>query len=468
MSDRGFWWAAGGVLLLAMLLRLGIVLFFAPAENAVGDSLEFSMLAQHVLEGHGLSYGEPWLPSARRTPLYPLVLAATYRLFGLGNTQPALLLQVLADVAVVALVGWLAWRAWGDRRVGLIAALGWALYLPGAQLAGRLLADSLFTFLLLAGTTLFVMAGDRLVRGRRGLLWALFSGALLGMSALARPTSLPLTGLLGLLLLLWYYLRHSQTTHGGVPSPPPRHRGRSMGRREPVPAGEVPPASRVWLLVAVALAGSVLVLLPWFVRNYNAFGRLVTGSTLLGYNLYQTHFRLDQPDYWLLPGVPATNEALKAALRSDGIEPTALNEVELYDEAMARGLVMVRRYPARFLSLVGLRSIQFWFNLGFTSRPSLATLAFAAANAMLILLAVYAEVWCLRRCRLQGSASLIDLVPFLVHSSAIAILLYFTISHGLVIAAGRYAVPAVPFLLVLASGTALSMFHWGEEDVYRE
>lgn len=480
------------ILLLALVVRLAFVLAVPQPDNAIGDSAEFDLLARNLLAGRGLSYGEPWEPSARRTPLYPLLLAGETALAGSPQGSQALshlsllLLQALLDVGTVALTGWLAWQAWRSPWAGLVAGLGWALYLPGAQLAGRVLADALFTFLMVAGVSLFVAGCVRLIEvagepGQRSpwrspLILALGSGGLLGLAALARPTGLAIPGLLVIVLLASFYLVHwrirSQAIDHGQAGPVAIEAGRAGAEGLEVSSidhrigtiGVLPPAKTVWAMVALLLTSAGLVLLPWFVRNYAAFDRVVAGSTLLGFNFYQTHYRLDQPDYAQLPGVWATLEAVRVDLQASGIDPGQLNEAELYDLALQRGLDMVRRYPQRFLRLTGLRLAQLWFNLGFTAQPSLGTWLFALGNALLLLLAVIAQVaqvWRYRRARLTrdsqagpgrwGFVSLFS-VPFLVQAFAVAILLYFTVSHAVVIAAGRYIIPALPFLLVLAAG----------------
>lgn len=454
--------ALPAILAVALALRLAFALVIPQPENAVGDSVEYDLLARHVLAGQGLTYGEPWLPSARRTPFYPVALAATYWLFGLGDYKPLLVLQALADVVVVGLVGWLAGQAWQARRVGLLAAAGWALYLAGAQLTGRLLADSLFTSLLVAGVSLLVAAVreiGRRPRPGRPLLLAGLSGLLLGLASLARPTALPLALLLlGVLFLLsWGRRWRADGRPAEQPIRPPSapesastSRGLLRSNRGLLNLFRDPPVNKLWAVAGLLLAGWALMLLPWIVRNYAAFGQFVPGSTLLGFNFYQTHYRLDQPDYTRLPGVPATSRALYAELRAAGREPTALNEVQLYDEAMRLGWQMVRRYPLRALHLVGLRVGQLWLNLGFGGQPSPATLVFALSNIVLLALAALAELWAWRARFWRR----LDLPALLVHGAALSILLYFTASHAAIIAAGRYAIPATPFLIVLAAGAA--------------
>lgn len=426
-SIRRWWLMLGAILLLALAIRLAFIFIFPQAENQTGDSLEFDLLARNLLAGHGLSYKPPWPPSARKTPLYPWLLAQTYRLFGLGNATPLLVLQAVADTLLAVMLAWLGAWAWRDRRLGLLAAGMWALYLPGAQLSARLLADSLFAFLQVAGAFFFFLTTLSLQRGRRAWGFAAAAGLLLGLAALTRPTSLYFPLLLGLALAGWW----------------------AWSRRRRVPSA-VRNARVVWAFSTLILV-MALVVAPWFVRNYRAFGQVVMGSTLVGFNFFQTHYRLDQPDYWRLPGVTLSLRAIHQLADARGLD---LNEAELFQLGMRYGLEKVKAHPGRFLALSGLRTLQLWFNLGFTWHPSKATLFFAAVNLTLLLMAVWAEwrAW-RRRQRLftpEGG------FPLLIHLTVILILAYYTLSHAVVIAAGRYIIPAIPFLIILAAGAPWS------------
>ena len=423
---RTWWWTLLLIFLAALALRLAFVYVAPQPENQVGDSAEFDLLARNLLAGHGLSYKEPWRPSARKTPLYPWLLAQTYRLFGPGNYAPLLTLQAILDALLVVMLAWLALWAWRKPLMGLLAAGLWALYLPGAQLAGRLLADALFTFLQLAGFFLFVLAVRHLTDGKRVALYAALSGLVFGLASLTRPTSMYIPFFLALVL-------------GGY----------GLWRKKAGGSFTVA-SSRLGMIALTMLLTLALTLTPWFVRNYRAFHQVVMGSTLVGFNFFQTHYRLDQPDYWRLPGVRASTDALHQAAMDAGLDMTAINEAELFDFGMRYGLEMVKQYPARFLALAGLRIMQLWFNLGFTWRPSMATLLFAAINLGLLLLAGWAEWMAWRRRRWLFSPE--QPLPWVIHLSAILILLYYTASHALVIAAGRYIIPAIPFLMILAAG----------------
>ncbi len=414
------------IFLFALALRLTFVFVAPQPENQVGDSVEFDLLARNLLAGHGLSYKEPWHPSARKTPLYPWLLAQTYRLFGYGNYTPLLTLQAFLDALLVIMLAWLALWAWRDARIGLVAAGLWAIYLPGAQLAGRLLADSLFTFLQLTGFLLFALAIHYLADVKRVAIFGLLSGLLFGLASLTRPTSLYIPILLAVVLGGWWLWRRKKRAQVAFPT------------------------SRVWLTALTMILSLAIVMTPWFVRNYRAFDQMVMGSTLMGFNFFQTHYRLDQPDYWKLPGVHASMGAIRQAAVDEGLDLKTINEAELFNLGMKRGLEMVIQYPDRFLALMGLRTVQLWFNLGFTWRPSMATLLFAAMNLGLLVLGGWAEWQAWRRRSLLFTFSMP--LPGIIHVSAMLILLYYTLSHAAIIAAGRYIIPAIPFLIILAAG----------------
>ncbi|HID34445.1 MAG TPA: phospholipid carrier-dependent glycosyltransferase [Anaerolineae bacterium] len=413
----------GVILLLALTIRLALIFLFPQADNLTGDSLEFDLLARNLLAGHGLSYKAPWLPSARKTPLYPWLLAQTYRLFGPGHFAPLLTLQAAADTLLAGMLARLARWAWRDRRLGLLAAVMWAAYLPGAQLAARLLADSLFVFLQVTAIFFFIQMVRHFQSRSQAFLYAALAGAFLGLATLTRPTSLYFPLLLGLALAGW----------------------RVWSKRVRIEA-RVRSAQLVSAFLILTLV-MVLAVAPWFVRNYRAFGRVVMGSTLVGFNFFQTHFRLDQPDFWRLPGVTPSLQAIHQLADARGLD---LNEAELFQLGMAYGLEKVKAYPGRFLALSGLRVLQLWFNLGFTWHPSKSTLLFAAVNLALLVMAFWAEArawrWRRRLFAVEGGWRGV------IHLTAILILLYYTLSHAVVIAAGRYIIPAIPFLIVLAAG----------------
>lgn len=255
--------------LLAFVVRMAVVLTVYRDLPASIDHNEFGWeqgwIARSIALGHGFtSPFQPLdnVPTALVAPLYPYLLAAIFRVFGLYSNLSALValgLNSLISASVVVPVYLLAKDAVGGatalqrlprsrrladmlhdsiwmRRMPWIAATTWALYPYSVTYSGSYIWDHTLTSALFAWTFLF---GLRLRRYRlRG--WAMW-GLLYGVTALSNPSTLSLFPLLMLIAVI----------------------GRGMSVR----AG----------LLRVATAGAVLalVLLPWTVRNIRVLHAVV-------------------------------------------------------------------------------------------------------------------------------------------------------------------------------------------------
>lgn len=160
--------------------------FDAPAV----DALMYHQWAQRIAEGDWL--GDQVFLNG---PLYPYALGALYALAG-PSLWVAKLAQAVLGAVDCVLVWWLGRRLF-DPRVGLLAAAMLALYRMHLFFEGTLVVANLQTTLTLLGVIAAVAAAER----DRWLPW-LGVGALVGLSALARPTALLFGGGLGLGLLL--------------------------------------------------------------------------------------------------------------------------------------------------------------------------------------------------------------------------------------------------------------------------
>ena len=221
-------------LLAAAVLRTG------RSVIASGDTASYLAPGRNLLI-HG-RFATGALPEINRTPGYPLFLA----LASLPGTAFAALVQVVISALTVVLVARLARAVFDDERIALIAAWIFALEPVSTIYSVRLLPETLFLALLL-------LSLERLaVFLRDGLLRVLaVSGAWLGVATLVRPVSY----YLGFALALGLFAACI----------------RIPGLR--------------WKAPAVLLAGALPWLAAWQVRN-----RLETGfggfSTIVSRNLY--------------------------------------------------------------------------------------------------------------------------------------------------------------------------------------
>jgi hypothetical protein len=253
-----------GLLAIAIVVRGGV--FVAVPGLPVGDPDGYRRLAANLV-AHG-TFGEGERPTAYRPPLYPLLLAPCVAL-GPGWERTAIAtLHVLLGVATV----WLTWRLavrcglgrWAVVAGGLVACdpilLGQSSLVMTETAAAFFVAVALLALVWATGATAGLASG--VVGGGQpayALLdkpavarWAL-AGAALGLCGLCRPEFLLwAAACAGAMLVLLSTGRASRTR-----------------------------VARVGALVA----GVMLVLAPWAVRNQIEFGRPIVTTTHGGYTL---------------------------------------------------------------------------------------------------------------------------------------------------------------------------------------
>ncbi|HEV8337637.1 MAG TPA: glycosyltransferase family 39 protein [Candidatus Polarisedimenticolia bacterium] len=190
VSRRWEWKWVLGLLALALALRAGFVLFEQPGFY-FEDSLDYDLAARTLLQaGH-------FDAKYYRFPLYPVVMAATYKVFGDGLT-PLRILQSLIGTGTCFFV-WLVGRHLFGPRAALLALFGAAVFPVHVVLAGIEYPVVLGMFFLWAAFAALV----RTQPGGRSMFPALIlAGGGVALSALLFEG-----GIVGaLFLLLWLLL----------------------------------------------------------------------------------------------------------------------------------------------------------------------------------------------------------------------------------------------------------------------
>ncbi|MDX2161539.1 MAG: glycosyltransferase family 39 protein [bacterium] len=245
-------------LLLAAAALIRVVVYFAfpsvfawDATGAIHGSASYDQYAVNLLETgvYGLS---PGIPDAVIPPLYSTVVAGLYALFGRGSLTIALAHTAFDLVAVALLVDTARrlFRPYG-QWIGLVAGALYALY-PYLIFQNLTLIDTpLFMLLLHLFTWLVVRLRERDHTDAAAWALAVTAGFVLGAAALVRPV----VAFFALVLPLWFLMRR-------------------------------PLAVALVRLIPVA-AASLVVLLPWMVRNHAVYGQFVAMSITAGSNFYQ-------------------------------------------------------------------------------------------------------------------------------------------------------------------------------------
>jgi 4-amino-4-deoxy-L-arabinose transferase-like glycosyltransferase len=335
----------------------------------------------------GAGYSSPWantlaMPTAQQPPVYPYLLAG---IFKLGGAYSYLSLGIAVGLnavfsaltAVVILKS--AKRTFGSAT-GVLAAWMWSCWVYEAVVSIRLWESTLSAFLLTLGLWLL----PKLAGSLRPSLWLVF-GALTGVAALTNTT------LLSVFPFFWLWLWISY-----------RRRGLSCTRR-----------------LAASVVVCVLVLLPWTIRNYTTFHRMMPIRDNFGLEL------------WLGNHEGVTHVYDRDFPLLNPAEYNRLGEVRFMESKRQIAFEFIRQRPGEFLRLSAERCFRFW------SAPD------KSPWLPLSLLASVGVVLALGRKGLEA-------VPYAV------VILFFPLVYYATHVFSTYRHPAEPVILLLAAYAVVS------------
>jgi 4-amino-4-deoxy-L-arabinose transferase-like glycosyltransferase len=223
------------------LLGLGMRLDYAwEGREPIFDAASYAKIAASLDEGRGFTLGEgATQPASNYSPGLPLITVGVYELTGGVHERVARLVLALIG-ALAILFTYLIGRRLANPTAGLIGAAAVAVYPALLEYQGMLMGEPLAATLL-SGAVLAMLWAAEDGPGR----W-LLPGALLGGLALVRPEYLGVAGLVSLVVLAKGF---RDDRHGSL------------------------------LKTTILLAGVVIVVAPWTVRNAIALDRFVPIST---------------------------------------------------------------------------------------------------------------------------------------------------------------------------------------------
>jgi len=343
VSPRTLWCAFAAALTLRLFFLFGFHIYtIQPWTNHFNFGWEMGRIARSLVTGYGYSspFGGHTGPSAWTAPLYPLFIAAVFKLFGIYSQTSALVLMlsnVLFDALAVFPLWCIAQRCFG-LRLARASVWMWAVcpftfqYIPRIWVSA--LAMLLFT-VIFALTLRMRGIGEApqplsaTATPRRWLLLGLIWGVLaLGMASFL--LFLPLS-LLWLLLPAW----------------------QEPGR---------PQLRRMALRAAGTFAIVVACMTPWMIRNAIAFHQFIPMRTDFGLELAIGN----GPGAQGLPLVydhPSVNPVQFRLYRH-------LGEVKYCRERGALAKSLIRENPAHYAADT-LRRIDFyWFGVPPPSNPN--------------------------------------------------------------------------------------------------
>ncbi len=264
-----------------------------------GDEPDYHRHAADIAAGRGFltPAGEP---TAARPPLYPIVLAGVYRVFGPSHAAGRIL-QMALGVAIVLLTYFVTRKLFSEGA-GLAAAAFAAGSPALVYLSALLMTENLAIVLLLL---MLLLLAREIVAKEIALPRLALGGLLGGLSCLTRPDS----------ALFVLSVPAAALVFGKAPA-----RRRAAG-------------AALFVLVAA------VTVLPWAARNRTALGEWIAFTTHGGITFYESNNMriVEEPAFRGSVVLPGT-----AVPRWDELEP--LGEVELDRKAWEMGRQFVREH----------------------------------------------------------------------------------------------------------------------------
>ena len=308
-----------GAFVLRMVVSVFLYKEFAdPYRDYWHFGWETGRVARSIAAGRGFSsplFGDTG-PTAILTPAYPYLLAGVFKLFGIYSTASVFVILALNNLfsALTCIPIFGVARNFFTRRIALWSAWAWVFFPYAIYFsAGRVWVTALATLLL----TLGLLATVRLTSASGLKTWSVY-GVLWGINGLANPANLAVLPFLAVWLM--YRFRH----HG-------------------------------WRWIGSAVLSAVIfmgVIAPWFVRNYQTFGRFMPFRDNFWYEFWagNTGDTSDLVPDW---AHPSNGEAEMQKFR-------ALGELQYLDSKKPLVLNFIRQHPATFAYLTWKKIVFTW------------------------------------------------------------------------------------------------------------
>ena len=392
------------VLGLALVLRL-LVLWTVLAKYPKGwlftRGMEMGLLAQSLVEGHGLAspFGPPTGPTAFIAPGYPLLIAAVFRLFGTYSIASAVFImsvQILLNLGTIWLMMHIARQLFGSTAAHIaawIAGLIWAVSPPILWIPTIFWDTSVAIFLFAGFFALMLRFRERMTYAT----WLLL-GASCAVTGLINPAMLPaLFAMLG-----WLAFQHRRSQSLGI------------------------------LLAGLAFC---VVFSPWPIRNAKVFHAFIPLRTTVGFELW-------------MGNRPGADGFLDESL-FPSFNPAELQDYKTRSELSytAHKSELAKQYivghPAIFARLTAIRIARYWMGTGAKGGSLLFPM-----HAVVTFVLGFLGLGLLYR-RRQYSVAILFTLP----------LLLFPFPYYITHAEFRYRLALDPILAILAAHAIATLCH---------
>jgi 4-amino-4-deoxy-L-arabinose transferase-like glycosyltransferase len=309
----------------ALVIRLAVVAFLYPERlNPDRDHWRFAgetgHIARSMVRGHGFSspLHADTGPTAWMTPLYPLLLSGVFKVFGVYTRASAIAILSLDSLfsALTCIPVFLIARKMFSERAGALAGWTWAFFPYAIYFSADFIWATTLTTLFVAGiflAALYLEESDSL------RVWLSY-GALCGVSALVDPIVLTVAVPVALWMSFRLWRKRTHWLNSG----------------------------------AAAVFAFVVVVSPWFVRNYRTFHTAIPFRDNVGLELYVGN----QGETWhFAPGGFHPSDTPR-----EWAEFQQLGEFRYMQHKRQQALNFIRTYPGLFAVLSARRAFYMWTN----------------------------------------------------------------------------------------------------------
>ena len=307
------------IVLVAFVLRLAVIFLghtyrINPRNDFQNFGFEMGRVARSLATGQGFSspFDLPTGPTALVPPLYPGLLAAIFKVFGVYSRAAAIAILSLDSLfsALICAVLYRIGKRVFDRRVARWTAWTWALFPYAIYWPVRMVWETSLSALLMSLAILQTLRCD-IDESARQWIWM---GLLWGAMALTNPALLAIAPV----TLIWLALE------GSLP----------------------------WRRAALAAAIAAAMIVPWTVRNYRAFHRFILVRDNFWLELHLSNNPLSD-GFWTRSEHPGNDP--RAMLRFQ-----QMGEIAYIDAMRDQVNIFVHRHTAKFLGWTYKRVFFFW------------------------------------------------------------------------------------------------------------
>lgn len=300
------------ILLCFFILALGIrYTAILPTSGVEADEGEYDRLAMNLMVGNGyIDSDGAGAPTSHRPPLYPMVLAGIYALFG-HSYFIARCFNALLGAATVCIYYLITEKIFG-RPSAILTALISSFYMTFILYTRFLYTETFFSFLIALITLMIVSVRIDSVIGLISI------GLISGCASLIKSTGFFMPAIST--IVLFVNNRKDKNIF-----------------------------NKIMVAYMVLIISFMAVIIPWTIRNYKAHGALVFISTNGGLNMYQAARPFEGKYFEVSP----QDEVMKKAA-------TIMNEVERGKFYVKSTIEFYKTQPLEALKILLMRFLFFW------------------------------------------------------------------------------------------------------------